>query len=74
MLQFDQAETRALAGELAKDSPNRVPGSSGALRAEQWFRDQLSQYGLPLHADTWRQDVPGLGTVRLRGGLSALAL
>jgi hypothetical protein len=62
---FDGQSTRALAVDLAGRYPDRAPGSSGSLQAAGWFRDQMRQYDLPLHSDTWRASVPGLGSVRL---------
>jgi hypothetical protein len=62
---FDGPATRALAVDLA-GIPARPPGSAGALAAANWFREQVAPYGLPISADTWQQDVPGLGRVRLQ--------
>jgi hypothetical protein len=63
---FDGAATRVLAADLAGRYPDRAPGSSGSLQAAGWFRDQMRQYDLPVRSDTWRERVPGLGTVRLQ--------
>ena len=63
---FDGPATRQLATELSSHYPDRVPGGPGSLSAEQWFRDQLAPYGLPVSSDTWNAHVPGLGRVRLR--------
>jgi hypothetical protein len=63
---FDGQATRALAEDLAGRYPDRAPGSSGSLAAATWFRDQMRQYDLPVHSDTWRATVPGLGRVRLQ--------
>ena len=63
---FDGPATRQLATELSSHYPDHVPGGAGSLSAEQWFRDQLAPYGLPVSSDTWRANVPGLGRVRLR--------
>ncbi len=63
---FDGPATRQLATELSSHYPDRVPGGPGSLSAEQWLRDQLAPYGLPLSSDTWNAHVPGLGRVRLR--------
>jgi hypothetical protein len=62
---FDGAGTRALAADLSDLYPDRSPGSSGSLAAAQWFRDQMRQYDLPVSSDAWREEVPGLGRVRL---------
>jgi hypothetical protein len=63
---FDGQATKQLATELSSHYPDRIPGGPGSLSAEQWFRDQLAPYGLPVSSDTWRAHVPGLGRVRLR--------
>jgi hypothetical protein len=63
---FDGQTARQLAIDLAAAAPNRVPGTAGASSAAQWFRDQMAVYHLPVASDTWRQHVPGLGTVRLQ--------
>src|ERR671935_220451 len=41
---FDGHATKQLASELVTDYPNRFPGSLGAA---DWFRGQLTPYGLP---------------------------
>ena len=69
---FDPRATIALARELAAEYPDRRPGSSGARGAAQWLREQLAPFGLPTQTDTWRQRLPGLGTVTLEN-LTAVA-
>lgn len=63
---FDGPATQALAIEFAGKFSARTPGSAGDLGAASWFREQFATYGLPVSSDTWRQDVPGLGNVRLQ--------
>ncbi len=63
---FDGVAATTLAADFARLYPDRVPGSAGSLGAARWFRDALRPYGIPLSADTWRQQVPGLGRVRLQ--------
>ena len=63
---FDGADAVTLADDLATTAPDRPPGSAGAVKAATWFRTEMSQYNLPVHADTWDEDVPGLGHVQLR--------
>src|SRR6266566_2315381 len=63
---FDGPATHALAVDFAGKFSARQPGSAGNLGAANWFREQFAAYGLPVGADTWRQDVPGLGRVRLQ--------
>jgi hypothetical protein len=64
---FDGAATKQLAIDFATAvAPDRAPNGTGALRAGQWFRDQMAPYALPVSADTWEERVPVLGTVKLR--------
>jgi hypothetical protein len=63
---FDGPTTRQLADELSTKAPDRAPNGTGALRAGQWFRDQMAPYALPVSADVWEATVPALGTVKLR--------
>jgi peptidase M28-like protein len=58
---FDSVSALQLASELARLYPDRVPGTAGAVGAEQWFRDQLSPYGLRVEPDRFEADLPGLG-------------
>jgi hypothetical protein len=70
---FDVDVARALTRDLAGRYPDRTPGGSGALGAATWFRDQLALYDLPTRTDAWRQDVPGLGRVRLQNVIAVVA-
>jgi hypothetical protein len=63
---FDGAAARALAADFAKVAPDRGPDGTGALRAGQWFRDQMAPYALPISSDTWEAKVPAIGKVTLR--------
>jgi hypothetical protein len=63
---FDGPATRQLAEAFVNVAPDRPPNGTGALRAGQWFRDQMAPYGLPVAANTWEETVPGLGRVKLR--------
>ncbi len=63
---FDGPSATALAVELARDYPNRAPGSSGAGGAAAWVRDKLDLYGLAALEETWSETIPGLGRVRLQ--------
>jgi Peptidase family M28 len=58
---FDGPSAVALASELSRLYPDRAPGSAGAPGAAQWFRDQLTPYGLRVAPDRFRADLPGLG-------------
>ena len=63
---FDGATASGLARELADAYPDRSPGSSGALGAAQWFREQLKLYGFGTRTDTFAATIPGRGEVELR--------
>ena len=63
---FDARATLALAKQLASQYPDRAPGTSGALAAARWYREQLAPYGLPTSADTWTEALPGGGAARLQ--------
>jgi hypothetical protein len=63
---FDRATATSLTVDLARENPNRVPGSLGAADAAAWFRNKLALYGLPVREDRWREHVPGVGRVELR--------
>jgi len=58
---FDGPSAVALASELSRLYPDRAPGSAGAAGAAQWFRDQLTPYGLHVAPDRFRAELPGLG-------------
>ena len=62
---FDGAATKQLAIDFASATPDRAPNGTGALRAGQWFRDQMAPYALPVSVDTWEATVPSLGKVKL---------
>ena len=49
---FDGGATRQLAADFATSFPDRSPGGPAAVRAAQWFRDQMAPYGLPVATDT----------------------
>jgi hypothetical protein len=63
---FDGTAARELATDLAAHYPDRSPGGAGSVSAAQWFRDHMALYGLPVSSDTWHEQVPGLGKVRLQ--------
>jgi len=63
---FDGAAATSLATELARDFPDREPGSAGALGAADWIKEKLALYGLTADEDAWDETIPGLGRVRLR--------
>ena len=60
---FDGGATRQLAADFATSLPDRSPGGPAAVRARQWFRDQMAPYDLPVSSDTWTATIAGLGAV-----------
>jgi Peptidase family M28 len=72
-LLFDGESAATLAAELARDYPDRTPGSSNAAGAATWFSRQLALYGFQTTTDAWREDVPGLGDVELRNVSTVVA-
>jgi hypothetical protein len=62
---FDRSAALTLATDLARNYPNRVPGTAGALGAATWFAEQLAPYGFTTQAERFRAKVPGLGEVPL---------
>src|SRR5947207_5857204 len=61
--EFDGQATKRLADQLARDYPNRFPGS---LAAADWFRDQLRAYGLPIRTEHFSAVIPGHGRVQMQ--------
>ena len=43
---FDGTTAEQLARELARNYPDRAPGSAGSLGAAEWVSEQLTLYGL----------------------------
>src|SRR5258705_2689341 len=62
---FDGSAPRELAADFARVAPDRAPNGTNALRAGQWFRDQMGPYALPISSDTWEAKVPAVGKVTL---------
>jgi hypothetical protein len=63
---FDRAAAGRQARALVELIPDRTPGSSGALRAAQWYAQQLAPFGLRAEEDSFEATIPGLGDVTLR--------
>ena len=60
---FDGEATRNLAKDLAADHPSRLPGD---LQSADWFREQLTPYGLPVRAERFSAVIPGRGRVQMQ--------
>jgi peptidase M28-like protein len=58
---FDAQNALAAAADLANTHSDRLPGTTGATQAAQWFRDQLRPYGLTTSTERFSAVVPGLG-------------
>ena len=61
---FDRSTAAQLARELARDYPDRAPGSAGALGAAAWVAEQLALYGFEPQVGPLPGDDPGPGAVR----------
>jgi Peptidase family M28 len=62
---FDQTTAVAFASELARQFPDRSPGSTGAARATEWVSTRFADLGLQAERDEFTAELPGLGRVRL---------
>jgi hypothetical protein len=63
---FDGPTAEQLARELARDYPDRSPGSAGSLGAAEWVSEQLALYRFPVQTDRFRASIPGRGHVELQ--------
>jgi hypothetical protein len=64
--EFDGQAAKSLASELVTQIPDRSPGSSRSPSAADWFRDQLTPYGLPVQTERFSAVIPGRGKVQLQ--------
>jgi hypothetical protein len=62
---FDQATALSLATELARDYPDRTPGTAGGVKATDWMQQRFSDVGLTAQRDTFTADLPALGETKL---------
>jgi Peptidase family M28 len=62
---FDKIRAAMLARELARNYPDRSPGSLGASGARTWFGDQLAPFGLRVRHQPFSATIPGRGRVHL---------
>ena len=64
-LSFDQSTAVSLTLELARNHPDRVPGTAGAARAESWIIKRFDDVGLTAQRDEFEAELPGLGKTKL---------
>jgi hypothetical protein len=64
-LSFDQSTALSLTLELARNYPDRVPGSTGAARAENWIVGRFGDVGLTAQRDRFTAELAGIGKTRL---------
>jgi hypothetical protein len=69
---FDKPRAAELARELARNFPDRAPGSLGAVGARDWFADQLAPFGLRVRREGFSATIPGRGRVRLENLIVAV--
>jgi hypothetical protein len=63
---FDVVVAEGLARELARDYPDRSPGSPGSVGAASWVSEQLEALRLAPEEDRFHARIPGQGEVELR--------
>ena len=63
---FDASTAEQLARELARDYPDRSPGSAGSLGAADWVSEQLTPLRLRAAAGPLPGEFPGRGRVQLQ--------
>src|SRR5207249_8411144 len=69
---FDRTSAVTLTRDLAREYPDRSPGSAGAAGAIQWYANALALYKLQTETDAFSATIPGRGRVTLRNLLSVL--
>ena len=69
---FDADAAATLAAQLSSEYPSRVPGTLAAADATRWYRQTISGSGLDASEDSWRADLPDLGTVELHNVVTVI--
>ncbi len=64
-LSFDQSTALSFTLEMARNYPDRVPGTAGAARAESWVTKRFDDVGLTAQRDEFEANLPGLGKTKL---------
>ena len=67
---MDGRALKTLATHLALFQSNRYPGTTGAINAAGWFRDQLRPYGFQIRTEPFSAVVPRAGRLRLQNLLA----
>jgi len=62
---FDQATAVTFAVDLARQFPDRTPGSEGAAGSADWVVERFRDVGLTAQRDRFRANVAGLGDTEL---------
>lgn len=70
---FDGDAAATLAAQLSSEYPSRVPGTLGAADATRWYAQTMAASGLDAHEDSWRADLPDLGTVELHNVVTVIS-
>jgi len=58
---FDRTTAVQFASQLARDYPDRRPGTTGAAQAASWVAQQFRDYKFTVQRQEFSADVPGLG-------------
>lgn len=61
---LDAADTLKLAQDML-NNPDRLPGTTGAKQAAEWFRGQLTPYGLHVRSERFTATATGVGRLHL---------
>lgn len=61
---FDKTTAVQFATELARNYPDRRPGTTGAAQATNWVAARLRDYNFTVQRQEFTADVPGLGNER----------
>ena len=59
---FDRTTAVQFANELARDYPDRRPGTTGSKAAAEWVTDRFRDYDFTVERQEFDANVPGLGT------------
>src|SRR5215210_8593183 len=63
---FDQAAAAQTAGDLARQFPDRSPGSAGAVQARDWVSDRFVELGFAEpEIQRFHAKIPGRGSAAL---------